>query len=483
MSNYTTTDTELTSIANAIRAKTGGSSSLTYPTDYISGINSIQALVCPKDVNFYDYDGTLVYSYTASEFLALTALPSAPTHSGLTSQGWNWTLVQAKAYVTNHGVLNVGPMYAPVSGGTEIIIDIPDWALTVWSHFHIGGRVDINWGDGNTDSNVYGQKKSYGQYYYGTLVKLQHTYQSAGTYTITIKTNDTLSSNNIYGLPNDVISIYETNPSDTTGEGLSMMHALTSGIKEIHVESSCYMLNFNYTYNIKGITFPNDSTCGTAFNAAASYYQVAAKNSGIPFLSVPTNTTIFSCSGSNSFVGMYALKHLALPESLNTFGVGISGGLCAIEELYVPDNLTTLNFGTASTYGIGSVTRQVSRVEFPKTCTTYNSIGAQFLINQTKIKSFDLTNVKYIYNAAFNSSGLETIVIPASVESIGTTAFSTVPLHEIHFQGTTPPTLSAQNTFLNLPTSCKIYVPTGYLSAYTSAQYYPSSSTYTYIEE
>lgn len=41
MAIYRTTDTELTSIADAIRAKTGGSSSLVYPTGFVSAINSI----------------------------------------------------------------------------------------------------------------------------------------------------------------------------------------------------------------------------------------------------------------------------------------------------------------------------------------------------------------------------------------------------------------------------------------------------------
>ena len=41
MAVYRTTDTELTSIADAIRAKTGGSSSLIYPTGFVSAINSI----------------------------------------------------------------------------------------------------------------------------------------------------------------------------------------------------------------------------------------------------------------------------------------------------------------------------------------------------------------------------------------------------------------------------------------------------------
>ena len=41
MSNYIVTDTELTSIANTIRTKSGQSGSLNFPNGFISGINSI----------------------------------------------------------------------------------------------------------------------------------------------------------------------------------------------------------------------------------------------------------------------------------------------------------------------------------------------------------------------------------------------------------------------------------------------------------
>lgn len=46
-------------------------------------------------VNFRDYDGTIVQSYSAADFAALTAMPENPSHDGLTSQGWNWTLAKA----------------------------------------------------------------------------------------------------------------------------------------------------------------------------------------------------------------------------------------------------------------------------------------------------------------------------------------------------------------------------------------------------
>ena len=42
MADYLTTDTELTSIANAIRLKGGTSEALTYPQDFITAINNIE---------------------------------------------------------------------------------------------------------------------------------------------------------------------------------------------------------------------------------------------------------------------------------------------------------------------------------------------------------------------------------------------------------------------------------------------------------
>lgn len=45
MANYFTTDTELTSIADAIRTKGGTSSPLSYPAGFISAINAIQGSI------------------------------------------------------------------------------------------------------------------------------------------------------------------------------------------------------------------------------------------------------------------------------------------------------------------------------------------------------------------------------------------------------------------------------------------------------
>ena len=85
----------LTDVANAIRAKKGITGKIN-PQNFASEISSIVTgggdgggntgggstgggtvvrNVLSKDVNFYDYEGTLLYSYTKAEFMALSEMP------------------------------------------------------------------------------------------------------------------------------------------------------------------------------------------------------------------------------------------------------------------------------------------------------------------------------------------------------------------------------------------------------------------------
>ena len=79
-----------------------------------------------NDVMFYDYDGTVLYSYSASDFANLSAMPANPSHTGLTAQGWNWSLADAKSQVSTYGFLDIGQMYTTSDGKTRIYITIPE---------------------------------------------------------------------------------------------------------------------------------------------------------------------------------------------------------------------------------------------------------------------------------------------------------------------------------------------------------------------
>lgn len=128
MSNKLYEESDIQGIANAIRSKNGSSDTYTVSqmaqaiTDIPSGGGSDE-----KDVFFYDYDGTVLYSYKKSDFLALSSMPANPTHSGLTAQGWNWTLSDAKTYVTTYDKLNIGQMYITDDGDTRIYITLDNY--------------------------------------------------------------------------------------------------------------------------------------------------------------------------------------------------------------------------------------------------------------------------------------------------------------------------------------------------------------------
>ena len=87
-------------ICNSVRSKTGGTD-LLKSGEVSAAIDSIQAGgggIEHKDINFYDYDGTLVHSYTIEEVSSLTSLPTLPSHDGLICQGWNYDLDTIKNY-------------------------------------------------------------------------------------------------------------------------------------------------------------------------------------------------------------------------------------------------------------------------------------------------------------------------------------------------------------------------------------------------
>ena len=116
-------------------------------------------------------------------------------------------------------------------------------------------------------------------------------------------------------------------------------------------------------------------------------------------------------------------------------------------------------------------------------------------------------NVGFDSYALYTAYGLETVKLPAGITIIKTWALSNcitlreidVPatvtalysaafaagynLKRIRFNSATPPTVDNEIVFNSLPADCVISVPTGKLSAYTSAANYPNSDNYTYVEE
>lgn len=172
----------LTDVANAIRTK-GGTSEPIQASSFDTAIANLPSggavEVEEKDVNFYDYDGTRLHSYTKTEFLALESMPENPAHDGLTPQGWSYTLEEAKNFVTNLGKLTIGQYFVTSDGSTKIYFEIvSDKRMKPYLCFGLNGTATINWGD-NTTTTVTGNSLT-------TATRTPHTYASKGKYTISI---------------------------------------------------------------------------------------------------------------------------------------------------------------------------------------------------------------------------------------------------------------------------------------------------------
>ena len=194
MAYYLIQDTTLAGIAEAIRAKTG-KTDLIPPLNMPTEIGSIQtggggssAPISANDVTFYDYDGTIVASYSIAEAQALTSLPDGPAHEGLSFQGWNWTLEAIKAL---NRPVTVGAMYITDDGATRLHIRIATVGrMTV--PLYIGQTVakggSIDWGDGSPAETLADTGN----------VNTSHTYAEPGDYIISLMPQDgcTLSFGN-----------------------------------------------------------------------------------------------------------------------------------------------------------------------------------------------------------------------------------------------------------------------------------------------
>ena len=133
-----------------------------------------------KDVSFYDYDGTLLYSYTVEEANALTALPAGPAHEGLLFDGWNWSLEDVKSLTRP---MDIGAMFATDDGTTRIYIHLEGGHTDVTFNIRVNGMVTVDWGDGTAYDTLTGTDLTIEQW---TPV---HNYAFPGDYTIKLAVN------------------------------------------------------------------------------------------------------------------------------------------------------------------------------------------------------------------------------------------------------------------------------------------------------
>lgn len=386
----------------------------------------------PADVTLIDYDGTVLHTYTATEFLELTALPKNPdrTAEGLTALGWNWTLADAKTYVAAHGMLVVGQMYEPTDGKVHLFIRVVDHSKPVVIRWYqrAANSVSIDFGDGTEAITV----SDTGNVSYSKI------YDSNGDYEIKMYAGEAFVNLGEGGQPalvrNGDAAVLTKAYLGSKGRGslaasaftnLSDLHAVVIPPATTTLAAGC----FNNT-GITGLVVPNTVSSITTSTAAYS--------PRLRYISLPASIT--SIGGSGPFEACGSLRILTVPDGPTTISGSLLARCTGLQRVSLPSTLTAVP--GAFTMCCGALLR----IDIPEGVTS-------------------------VANYAFLSVGsMLEITLPSTVTSIGTGAFSALRnCKTITIKATTPPTLANSNAFGDIASDCKIIVPQGTLSAYQTA--------------
>jgi len=398
----------------------------------------------PNDVEFIDYDGTIVASYSAAEFAGLAALPDNPDHTadGLVSQGWNWSLSNAKTYVASYGKLVIGQMYTTDDGATRITFDMSDWAkpwpITMQFTQSKANGVAVDWGDGSAVERVSGTSN----------VKLNHTYATTGVYVISL-------------LPDSGCTLTITGSSSSG----SYLFAQTNGdrfklssVKSVHIGNNVAIGDyaFYYCYSLQSVTIPSSVTSigNNAFQYCVSLQSVT----------IPSNLTSI---GNNAFYYCYSLQSVTIPSSVTSIDSSAFYYCYSLQSVTIPSNLTSIgNNAFQDCYSLQSVT-------IPSSVTSIGNNAFQYCVSlQSVTIPSNLTSIiGFVFGNCFS---LQSVTIPSSVTSIGSYAFNfCFSLQEMIFERTSPPTLGgAKNSLGDTSFTFPIYVPDSAVSSYKSS--YPN---------
>ena len=362
------------------------------------------------DVNLYDFDGTRLYSYSKQQFLNLNALPANPTHTGLTAQGWNYTLANAQDYVSKNDKLEIGQTYLPSDGKTKIVIELPEDSKSPYLGitFNANTTINIDWGDNTTIQSE--TRTSF------STENIQHNYASGGKYTISIE----VVTGSLYITGHNGAGcrlLWATNTSD-----VSFNQIYQNAIKEVYLGNNVDARDYCFTNctQLKKITL-NKTAKTTTSN------QMAFDNCGklrcvvFPRQQTCVRPTMPYCyaleriipsdeTNSFSFYADYsnAVQRINIPNISNVYY--ISRYNKSNPELIVPKNVTSLNNG-AIVYNSGT-----SKIVFKGDMT---SIANGALNGNPYVEIIDFTNCTSVPTLGTGNyfAGNNHVVVPDSLYS------------------------------------------------------------------
>ena len=268
----------------------------------------------PKDVNFYDYDGTIVASYSLSEAQTLTALPDGPAHDGLTFQGWNYTLEKVKAFTRP---MNVGAIYITDDGKTRLRIRIAAEGrmnVPLYISQTVANGVTIDWGDGSATETLAGTGN----------VNTTHTYAGIGDYVITLDPMDGCT----LGFGDGTSSYCVMGSTGNAGRlCCNMLQDVQVGIGVTSIGSYA----FQNCFSLASITIP-DSVTSISDYAFYRCYSLAS-------VTIPDSVTSV---GGNAFQYCYSLASVTIPESVTSISMSWFSNCNALASITIHDSVTSI---------------------------------------------------------------------------------------------------------------------------------------------
>lgn len=433
-------ESTLTEIADAIRLRKGVNDTF-LPSQMATALKgaTVALDVIEDGVNFYDYDGTLLYAFSKEEVLAQDEsnnytwqLPPLPdrTKENLTNEGWNRTADSIRTYMaSNSWYLAVGCTYHTTDDITYIWMEVSENSPTRQLRIKpsTANAVIIDWGDGFRYEPIDSSSD----------IVVTHTYSSVKVReTFIIKIS---CSSGTYYFPGQLCGSAD---SDNEASGITKIH-LSNKVTSVRSRCFCYLVD------LEKITIPS------SVNVHYQYLFAYTKE----------------------------LRHVTLAGDSNTTNIDMYGFLKATGM-----KSAAWNYQISSTYGFSESTiERLSRIASSQNARWCykNTRIKRLLLGVGTLKTEALKDCSSLYYLKFNGNlttieasairnctSLVELVIPETVTSIGASALAgNTSLKRLVMLPATPPTITS-TTLNGLPEDCNILIPAAYINDYMTAQYW-----------
>lgn len=409
-----------------------------YCDDNIIVTNVETAIPTEADINFYDYDGTLLYAWTIEELAGKTELPPLPSHEGLVCQGWNWTLADLKA--TNR-MMNVGAIYITDDGTTRIYIHLEEGRTSPILGVCPNGTVTVDWGDGTEPDTLTGSSTTTVQW------TPRHNYAAPGDYVIRLTVDGSMG---FYANGN----VCQLISNGAAGGNLTRLYINT--IRKIEIGNGVTAIvsyAFSYCFSLCTVTTPIGvkSILDYAFQQCFSFQA---------FVSPTGMASIYDAV----FQRCYSIRMISINHDISVVRYSATSICQALPSIALPDTTTTLYASQMNNdYSLNSF-------DIPSGVTVIQTSAFRYCYS---LRSITIpAGVKTLDSQAFQGcASLAFVEFKGNVETIGANTFdgcNAVAYYDFT-NCTAVPTLADANAFTGIPDDCEIRVPAQLMDAWKAA--------------